>query len=98
MAFPPRLALATKNPGKIGEILAICAGWPVEWITSLEASWPEVEETGESYLENARLKARTVAGAAGLPAVAEDSGIEVDAFGGGPGLRSARFEIGRAHV
>lgn len=89
--FPARLALATKNPGKVGEILAICAGWPVEWVTSRQASWPDIAETGESYLENARLKARAVAGTIGLPALAEDSGIEVVALGGGPGVRSARF-------
>jgi XTP/dITP diphosphohydrolase len=89
--FPARLALGTKNPGKVGEILAICSGWPVEWVTFREASWPDIAEAGESYLENARLKARAVAGAVGLPALAEDSGIEVDALGGGPGIRSARF-------
>jgi len=70
--FPARLALATKNPGKVGEILAICAAWPVDWVTSREASWPDVPETGESYLENARLKAGAVAGALRLPALAED--------------------------
>jgi XTP/dITP diphosphohydrolase len=89
--FPPRLALATKNPGKIREILEICAGWPVAWVTAGDASWPDVEETGESYLENALLKARSLAGTVGIPTIAEDSGIEVDALGGGPGLRSARF-------
>lgn len=89
--FPARLALATKNPGKVGEILAICAGWPVEWVTFGQASWPDIAETGKSYFENARLKAKAVAGAVGLPALAEDSGIEVDALGGGPGVRSARF-------
>jgi XTP/dITP diphosphohydrolase len=89
--FPARLALATKNPGKVGEILAICSGWPVEWVTFRQASWPDIVETGESYIENARLKAKAVAGAVGLPALAEDSGIEVDALGGGPGIRSARF-------
>jgi XTP/dITP diphosphohydrolase len=91
VAFPPRLALATKNPGKIREILEICAGWPVEWVTARDASWPDVEETGVSYFENALLKARSVAGILGVASMAEDSGIEVDALGGGPGLHSARF-------
>ena len=91
MGFPPRVVLATRNAGKVREILEICADWPVEWVTYETASWPEVEETGETYLDNALLKARSVAAATGLPAIADDSGIEVDALGGGPGPRSARF-------
>jgi XTP/dITP diphosphohydrolase len=89
--FPSRLVIATRNPGKVREILEICAEWPVEWVTYETASWPAVEETGEGYLENALLKARTAAEAVGTPALADDSGIEVDALGGGPGPRSARF-------
>jgi XTP/dITP diphosphohydrolase len=91
MALPPRLALATKNPGKIREILEICAEWPVEWLTADGADWPDVEETGETYRDNALLKAREVARVLGVPAVADDSGIEVDALDGAPGVRSARF-------
>src|SRR6266542_2036596 len=94
---PSTLALATKNPGKIKEILQICRNWPVRWVTFDQASqdmralWPEVTETGTTYLENALLKARALSAALGIPAVADDSGIEVDALGGGPGPRSARF-------
>jgi len=91
MPFPPLLALATKNPGKIREILRICADWPVEWETADGRAWPDVEETGDTYEQNALLKARAVAGLLGIPAVADDSGIEVDALGGAPGMRSARF-------
>lgn len=91
MALPPRLALATKNPGKIREILEICSEWPVEWLTADGADWPDVEETGETYRDNALLKAREVARVLGVPAVADDSGIEVDALDGAPGVRSARF-------
>ena len=93
MSFPDRIAIASQNPGKIGEIRSICADWPVEWITAdeHEAAWPDVEETAESYLENALLKAHAVADAVGIPAVADDSGIEVDALGGAPGPRSARY-------
>ena len=93
MSFPGRLAIASRNPGKIREIRAICAEWPVAWLTAEEddEGWPEVEETGQTYLENAALKARAVTAATGLPAVADDSGIEVDALGGKPGPRSARY-------
>lgn len=97
MGFAPRLALATRNPGKIREILRICAAWPVAWVTFPDVSaqdrakWPEVEELGATYLENALLKARAVAQALGIPALADDSGIEADALGGAPGPRSARF-------
>jgi XTP/dITP diphosphohydrolase len=95
VTFPERLAIASRNPGKIREILAICADWPVEWLTADER-WPDVEETGATYHENASLKAHAVARAVGAPAVADDSGIEVDALGGGPGPRSARYAGERA--
>lgn len=93
MPFPPQLAVASRNAHKLREIARICAAWPVAWVTvhSDPRPWPEVEETGETYLENALLKARAVASALGLPAVADDSGIEVDALGGAPGPRSARY-------
>jgi XTP/dITP diphosphohydrolase len=94
MTLPPRIALATRNPHKIRELTRICADWPVEW-ASIEdhdpAMFPDVDETGETYLENAILKATAVASAAGMAALADDSGIEVDALGGRPGPRSARF-------
>jgi XTP/dITP diphosphohydrolase len=89
VGFPPRLVLATRNDHKIREILRICADWPVRWLT--HETWPDVEETGATYLDNALLKARSAAQATGEPALADDSGIEVDALGGGPGPRSARY-------
>jgi len=89
VSFPARIVLATRNAHKQREIRDICADWPVEWVT--DAEWPEVEETGATYRENAGLKAHAVAGATGLPALADDSGIEVDALGGAPGPRSARY-------
>lgn len=89
MSFPARIVLATRNAHKQREIRDICADWPVEWVT--DAEWPEVEETGATYRENARIKAHAVASATGLPALADDSGIEVDALGGAPGPRSARY-------
>jgi XTP/dITP diphosphohydrolase len=91
VAVPERLALATRNQGKIREIQRICADWGVDWVTDDDRSWPDVAETGATYLENASLKAQAIASVVGLPAVADDSGIEVDALDGGPGLRSARF-------
>lgn len=90
-AFPDRLVVATRNPGKVREILEICADWPVQWLTFEQVSWPEVQETGMTYLENALLKARTVADVTGHAALADDSGLEVDALGGAPGPRSARY-------
>jgi XTP/dITP diphosphohydrolase len=89
--LPPRIAIASRNAGKVREILAICADWPVAWVTDGDRGWPSVEETGVTYLENARLKAHAVAAVARVPAIADDSGIEVDALGGEPGPRSARF-------
>jgi len=94
MTIPVRIALATRNPHKIRELTRICAGWPVSWATIRDhdpSGFPEVDETGETYLDNAILKATAVARASGMPALADDSGIEVDALGGRPGPRSARF-------
>jgi XTP/dITP diphosphohydrolase len=94
VSFPPHIALATKNPGKIKEILSICRDWPLEWIVNSPddgRTFPDVEETGQTYEENAHLKAVETARALSLPAIADDSGIEVDALGGAPGPRSARF-------
>ncbi len=92
MSFPDPVAIASRNPGKIREILAICSNWPCGWITAEgREDWPEVEEDGQSYLDNALVKARAVSRAVGVAALADDSGIEVDALGGAPGPRSARF-------
>jgi XTP/dITP diphosphohydrolase len=91
--FPERLAIATKNPHKLRELGRICRDWPVEWLTveSHPGPWPDVPEPHEAYLDNALEKARAIASALGEPAIADDSGIEVDALDGGPGPRSARF-------
>ena len=94
MAFPPAIAIASRNPHKLRELGRICADWPVEWVTVENhdpAAFPEVEETGATYLDNALLKARAIAAALDAPAIADDSGIEVDALGGAPGPRSARY-------
>jgi XTP/dITP diphosphohydrolase len=93
MTFPERLALATTNVHKLREIRTICADWPVRWVTVEDhpGPWPDIDEPHETYLENALAKARSVASALGLPAMADDSGLEVDALGGAPGVRSARY-------
>ena len=87
----PRLAVASKNPDKIREVEEVLAsiGLADEIVRGLD--WPEVEETGETLEENALLKARTVVEAIGLPALADDTGLEVDALDGRPGVRSSRF-------
>jgi XTP/dITP diphosphohydrolase len=91
VTFPDRVVVASRNDGKIREIRRICSDWPVRWLTYREVAIPDVEETGTTYLDNALLKARTVAAETGEAALADDSGIEVDALGGGPGPRSARY-------
>jgi XTP/dITP diphosphohydrolase len=90
----PRLLLASANQGKLRELRTILEGLPVELVGLAEAGLgeqPEVDETGDTFLENALLKARAYATWSGLAAVADDSGLEVDALGGAPGVRSARY-------
>jgi XTP/dITP diphosphohydrolase len=86
------LLLATTNPGKLREIRGILAGLQVE-LVSLEqfSGIVEPEETGATFAENARLKALYYNEATGLPAVADDSGLVIDALGGEPGVHSARW-------
>jgi XTP/dITP diphosphohydrolase len=87
----PRLVVASKNPDKIQEIEEVLGetGLAGEIVRGLD--WPDVEETGETLEENALLKARAVMEAVGLPAVADDTGLEVAALGGLPGVRTARY-------
>jgi XTP/dITP diphosphohydrolase len=91
MPFPERLVVATRNPNKLHEIQTICVGWPVHWVAPDQEGWPEVEETGTTYLDNARLKVHAVARATANTALAEDSGIEVAGLDSRPGPRSARY-------
>jgi len=88
----PRLVLATLNPGKAAELQALLAGvpWDLVAFASLPGAWLP-DETGATYRENALLKARRAAAAAGVRALADDSGLEVEALGGDPGVRSARY-------
>ena len=87
-----KLLIATTNPGKLKEITGILEGAPVELVT-LNDFEPMVEpaETGTTFAENARLKARYYSKATGLPSVADDSGIEIDALDNAPGVHSARW-------
>jgi XTP/dITP diphosphohydrolase len=87
----PRLVIGSKNPDKTAEVKAILEpiGLAKEIVDGLD--WDDVEETGSSLEENALLKARAVVEATGLPAIADDTGLEVDALGGAPGVHTARF-------
>ena len=88
---PRRLVVATANPGKLREFRSLLAGLPFEPTSLAELTLPSPEETGRSFLENALLKARHAAALSGCAAVADDSGLEVDALGGAPGVYSARY-------
>jgi XTP/dITP diphosphohydrolase len=90
-AFPARVVLATGNAGKLREMREILAPWHVEVLPQSDFTRGAVDETGLSFVENAILKARYAAEASGLPAVADDSGLEVDALHGAPGIHSARY-------
>lgn len=87
------LLIATTNTGKLREIRGILAGAPVRLVSLDECPGiPDPDETGTTFAENARLKALYYAERSGLPAAADDSGIEIDALGGGPGVHSARWQ------
>jgi len=88
--MPPRFVIATRNAGKIREIRALLGRLPYAFVDRFEGV-PPVLETGDSYADNATLKAVQTSLHLKLPALAEDSGIEVDALGGRPGVHSARY-------
>ncbi len=85
----PRLVAATHNAGKIAEIAALLADWPIEIVSADALGLPEPEETEATFVGNARIKAHAAARASGLPALADDSGIEIDALDGAPGVYTA---------
>ncbi len=89
----PTLVFATRNPGKLVELRALLAELPIDVLSldEIDRPVPEVDEDGDTFLANAAKKAREVAAATGLPALADDSGLEVDALGGAPGVHSARY-------
>ncbi len=86
-----RIVLATSNPGKVREFGAVLARFALDIFPQSAFNVPEAEETGLTFVENAILKARNAALYTGLPALADDSGLTVDALGGAPGIYSARY-------
>ena len=86
-----RLVLATHNPGKVDELQSMLGPFGVEVTSSAREGLPEPVEHGRDFAANARIKAHTAAGATGLPALADDSGLEVAALAGAPGIHSARW-------
>ncbi|MFP3882040.1 MAG: RdgB/HAM1 family non-canonical purine NTP pyrophosphatase [Actinomycetota bacterium] len=87
----PRLVVASKNPDKIAEIEEVLQETNLTEEIVRDLDWPDVEETGSTLEENALLKGRVVVEATGLPVLADDTGLEVDALDGAPGVHTARF-------
>jgi XTP/dITP diphosphohydrolase len=86
-----RVVLASNNQAKVAELRAMLTGVPFEIVAQSEFDILPIEETGLTFVENAILKARNASTHSGLPAIADDSGLEVDALGGAPGVYSARY-------
>jgi XTP/dITP diphosphohydrolase len=87
----PRLVLASHNPGKLGELEALLAPYGIAVASSRELGLGEPDETGLTFVANARLKAHAAAQASGLPALADDSGLEARGLDSAPGVQSARW-------
>ena len=88
---PFQIVLATSNEGKIAELQTLLSPLPIEWIPQSELDIPDIIETGKTFIENAILKARHASKLSGLAALADDSGLVVDALNGAPGVLSARY-------
>ncbi|QZO13588.1 XTP/dITP diphosphatase [Pseudoalteromonas piscicida] len=86
-----KVVLATGNQGKVKELSAMLNQYDIEVLPQSDFKVPEVAETGTTFVENAIIKARHAAKISGLPAIADDSGLEVDALNGAPGVYSARY-------
>ena len=91
MSSISKIVLASGNAGKVREINKLFAGCGIEVVPQSEFNVPEVPETGTTFVENAIIKARHAAQCTGLPAISDDSGIEVDALNARPGVYSARY-------
>jgi XTP/dITP diphosphohydrolase len=88
---PGKLVIASHNAGKVREIRALLEPYGIEPVSAKELDLPEPEETGTTFIANAELKARVAADLSGLPALADDSGLCVDALNGDPGVRTANW-------
>ena len=88
---PGKLVIASHNEGKVREIRALLAPYGIEPVSAKELDLPEPDETGTTFFANAELKARSAADLSGLPALADDSGLCVDALNGGPGVFTANW-------
>jgi XTP/dITP diphosphohydrolase len=88
---PGKLVIASHNPGKVREIKALLGPYGIEPVSAAELDLPEPDETGTTFVANAELKALQAADLSGLPALADDSGLCVEALGGDPGIFSARW-------
>ncbi|WP_267388122.1 RdgB/HAM1 family non-canonical purine NTP pyrophosphatase [Sphingomonas sp. GC_Shp_3] len=88
---PGKLVIASHNEGKVREIRALLAPYGIDAVSAKELDLPEPEETGTTFVANAELKALTAADLSGLPALADDSGLCVDALGGDPGVYTANW-------
>jgi len=86
-----QIVIASSNTGKIREIQSLLQELPIEWIPQSEFDIQDIEETGKTFIENAIAKARHASKLSGLPALADDSGLVVDALNGAPGVYSARY-------
>jgi len=86
-----RLVVGSKNPDKVAEIESVLEETQLDVLIARGFDWPDIEETGETLEANARQKARMVAAATGLAALADDTGLEVAALGGAPGVKTARY-------
>ena len=88
---PTKIVMATGNPGKIREIARLLEGLGIEVVAQSEFGVSDADETGSTFAENSLIKAQHAVAATGLPAIADDSGLAVDALGGAPGVYSARY-------
>jgi XTP/dITP diphosphohydrolase len=95
---PGKLVIASHNEGKVREICGLLGPYGIEPVSAVEVDLPEPDEIGATFADNAELKARQAADLSGLPALADDSGLCVDALDGRPGLHSARWALVAATV
>lgn len=91
MSGPRRIVVASANPGKLRELCAMLEDLGADLVPQTALSCPQAVESGDSFEANALIKARNAARHSGFPAIGDDSGLEVDALDGAPGVRSARY-------